>query len=102
MGKSPFVAPREEPVQTEAAAAHPRKIAQAKAFLQRLLADGPRPATEVLLAAAKAGIAEGTLYTAKRRLRVPSQRQGYEEGQWVWVPPTRRAPKPQGGNPPPL
>ncbi len=90
MGNIPFVAPGEEQVPKEADADYTRKIAHAKSFLLRQLSAGPRPATEVLLAAAAARIAEGTLYTAKRRLRVQSHRQGYEDGQWVWMLPTGR------------
>lgn len=94
-GNTPFVAPDKEPIASKAEAKRTRKIAEAKAFLQQRLADGPRPATEVLLAAAARGIAEGTLYTAKRRMRVQSRRQGYEGGQWVWVLPVKRVGKDQ-------
>lgn len=90
MGTIPFLAPDERPPAAEAPAARTHKIAHAKAFLVQVLSEGPRPATAMLLAAAAAGIAEGTLYTAKRRLRVESHRQGYEDGQWVWALPIAR------------
>lgn len=95
MGSSPFVAPGEEAMQHDEAAERTRKIAQAKAFLQQQLADGPHPATEILLAAQTMGIAEGTLYTAKRRMRVQSRRQGYEDGHWLWALPIKRRRKAQ-------
>lgn len=90
MGNSPFVPPGEEPTPADIAAEPTRKIADAKAFLVQALSEGPRPATEMLLAAAAAGIAEGTLYTAKRRLRVQSRRQGYDDGRWVWALPLQQ------------
>lgn len=83
-GNIPFATLYEQPGAVEETAARSYKIAQAKAFLERQLANGPRPATDVLLAAAAAEIAEGTLYTAKRRMRVQSRRQGYQ-GVWLWT-----------------
>lgn len=63
-----------------------RKIAEAKAFIQHILVDGPHLAEVILKAAADAGIAEGTLYYAKRALRVTSRHQSYH-GPWVWALP---------------
>jgi hypothetical protein len=47
------------------------------AFIQHRLAQGPRLAADLLGEAMHAGIAEGTLYYAKRHLGVRSRRHGY-------------------------
>ena len=53
------------------------KIAEAKAFIRHALTGGPQSASTLLEAAAERGIAEGTLYYAKRALGVQSRRHRY-------------------------
>jgi len=69
-----------------------RKIAEAKVFLARALAGGARPASAILHEAARAGIAERTLYHAKAALGVVSTRQGYRGGRWMWTWPAAHVP----------
>ncbi len=85
-GNAPFGAGAKAPEQ-EREETRRRKIAEAKAFLERALAGGMRPASEVLHEATRAGIAERTLYHAKEALGVASTRQGYRGGHWVWTLP---------------
>jgi hypothetical protein len=84
MESSPFVRPSELLGQLPHGKARWRKIAQAIEFLQQALADGSRPASDILCEAAQVGIAERTLYHAKTELGVISRRQGYHGGQWIW------------------
>ena len=83
MGNVPFAAAAEAGGLRVQAEARQRKIAEAMAFLQHRLAQGPRLAADLLGEAMHAGIAEGTLYCAKNRLGVRSRRHGYG-GQWSW------------------
>lgn len=65
----------------------PAALAEADEFLRTMLADGPRPAKEVLKAAEQAGIAEKTLRRAKERLGVRVVPDKDERGQvrgWRW------------------
>lgn len=86
MGNTPFVSAANVSSLAPSSEERRRKIAEAKAFIQRVLAGGPQLAEVVLKAAADGGIAEGTLYYAKRALRVTSTRQSYH-GPWVWALP---------------
>ncbi len=57
----------------------------AKAFLGNLLAEGPRPASEVLTLAKAAGYSEITIRRAKSALAVQSIRDGFDsENSWRW------------------
>ena len=93
MGNTPFVSAAEGIIGATVKEERRRKIAEAIAFLQRLLEGGPQLAEVVLKAAAEVGIAEGTLYYAKRALRVTSRHQSYH-GPWVWALPDAQLPKP--------
>ncbi len=58
--------------------------AEAEAFLETALADGPRPATDVIEEAREVhGISKRTLDRAKKRLRIESVRDG-STGPWNW------------------
>lgn len=64
-------------------------IDEATDFLQDILAEGPKPAQEVIKAAKQAGITEITLRRAKKAAGVGAHRQnaeGHERGKggWVW------------------
>ena len=63
-------------------------LAEAMAFLRGLLADGPRPAQEVLAAARRAGHAENTLRRGKLMLRVMGHKDGH--GGWWWALPSKQ------------
>jgi hypothetical protein len=67
---------------------------QASAWLQRELAQGPRRASDLLAAAAAAGIPERTLRRAKDELRIGSKkhRKG-EQSEWYWYDPACDWPK---------
>ena len=56
---------------------------EATVWLAEALADGPRPAKELLAQAKKDGISEGTLKRAKRELGVIASKDGWDGG-WVW------------------
>jgi hypothetical protein len=56
------------------------------------LADGPQLAEVILKASAAKGIAEGTLYYAKRALQAGSTHQSYH-GPWVWALPEEYLPR---------
>jgi hypothetical protein len=57
------------------------KVREAMAFLEEILLDGKILSTEVLELAADNGISEKTLYRAKKKLGVVSDKQ---DGQWYW------------------
>ncbi|MCR5339019.1 MAG: AAA family ATPase [Lachnospiraceae bacterium] len=57
------------------------KLAEAKAFLSRYLADGAKPTNEVKAAAAADGIKERTLETAKGQIHITSIKMG---NVWYW------------------
>ncbi len=87
MGNGPFAGAAEAGSLRVQAEERQRKIAEAMAFIQHRLAEEPRLAADLLGEANTVGIAEGTLYCAKSRLGVRSQRHGYG-GQWSWSLPT--------------
>ena len=93
-GNTPFVSEAEGTTGATTKEARRRKIAEAIAFLQRFLGGGPQLAEVVLKTAAEVGIAEGTLYYAKRALRVTSRHQSYH-GPWVWALPDAQLSRPQ-------
>ena len=73
---------------TEAA---PTKTGAAEAFLRAALADGPRPAKDVLREALSLGMSKTTVDRVSRALPVQKQRLGSRgEGGWLW-----RLPDPQ-------
>ena len=92
-GNTPFVSEAEGTTGATTKEARRRKIAEAIAFLQRMLENGPQLAEVVLKRAAAVGIAEGTLYYAKRALQVTSRHQSYH-GPWVWALPDAQLSKP--------
>lgn len=58
---------------------------EAVAFLQALLAGGPRPASEVQAEAEKAGLPWDTVKRAKRRAGVATRKErGVPNGRWLW------------------
>jgi hypothetical protein len=60
-------------------------LAEAKAFLQELLANGPVDATEGGKAAKANNISDRTLARARKQLGIKSKREGYgSEGGWFW------------------
>ena len=66
-----------------------RKIAAAMIFLRKALASGPRPAKEVEAEAIAAGHAHTTIYKARARAYIRSERRG---NQWIWsTAPQRKA-----------
>jgi len=69
-------------------------LEEAEAWLRDALASGPRLATEMVLTAKAAGIAERTLRRARKRLKIRAEKQGGSmEGKWWWVPPWPASPK---------
>ncbi|MFL5342954.1 MAG: AAA family ATPase [Gemmataceae bacterium] len=64
-------------------------VVRATLWLLEALANGPRPAAELLVAAAAAGIRERTLEVAKRQLKIESkfQRTPDDRRLWLWCPP---------------
>lgn len=73
-----------DPPQKETPAPSGSLIDEAKDYLQKALAKGPKPTAKLIAAAKKAGISEGTLRRAKAQLgkSVTASRQG--KG-WVWA-----------------
>ena len=71
-------------------------LAEAVEFLAQVLAQGPRPAQEVIREAARAGFSERTLRRAKAAARVVSRRQG---DTWAWALPGPDRPGPQVDHP---
>jgi AAA domain len=59
------------------------KLAEAVAYLDRALADGPRPVKELKAEAKEFGITEQTLNRAKQRLGVDSVKLDFSRG-WAW------------------
>jgi hypothetical protein len=64
-------------------------VVKATVWLLEALAQGPRPAAELLVAARADGIRERTLEIAKRQLRIQSKVGTNTEGRrfWQWCPP---------------
>jgi hypothetical protein len=62
-------------------------------FLQQFLKDGPAAASQVFKAARANGLADRTLYRAKRRLGIRAERIGGlgKDGQWFWSFPVKVA-----------
>jgi hypothetical protein len=63
-------------------------LTDAVEFLRAALADGERPATEVLNEATALGIAERTLRRARKALGVQVRRQGFKDGRFLLVLPS--------------
>jgi hypothetical protein len=56
-------------------------------FLQRMLSDGPMDQTEIVRLGKEAGFTEKNLRTAREKLGVTPEKEGFGEGgKWVWVP----------------
>ena len=78
----------------EALLAHPAPendraaLTDAMQFLQAALADGERPATEVLNEATALGVAERTLRRARQALSVHVRRQGFKDGRFLLALPS--------------
>ena len=85
----------EEPKQKPAAKPKPSPagsvLEEAIAFLKKAIAGGPQPTGELVAAAKKAGISEGTLRRAKAQLgkEIVARREGRG---WVWSPAKASAP----------
>jgi hypothetical protein len=60
------------------------RLAEAKAFLRQVLADGPVPARDVLHQAELAGIGRKTLERGKSALRILPRKAGFKDG-WTWA-----------------
>jgi putative DNA primase/helicase len=60
--------------------------AEAVAFLEAALANGPRPAARLLEAARRAGLAEKTVRRAKVALGVEARKDGARGGWWWGLP----------------
>ncbi|MFL5339141.1 MAG: AAA family ATPase [Gemmataceae bacterium] len=69
-------------------------VVRATVWLLEALADGPRPAAELLVAAKAADIREFTLEHAKRQLKIASKVGHTPEGRrcWLWCPPPEPMP----------
>jgi hypothetical protein len=65
-------------------------IDAAVVFLREALASGPRPAADVLVAAATRGFSERTIERAKAKAGVKSMKQGMGDG-WAWELPASLA-----------
>jgi len=61
----------------------PESQREAEEFLLAELADGPRPANDLLVEAKEAGIAKRTLMRAKASLGVEAVKEGFGKG-WLW------------------
>jgi len=59
------------------------RLTAAKQFLENVLADGPKPSTEVTEAARRAGISGRALNLAKEELGVMQRPAGFQKG-WIW------------------
>jgi hypothetical protein len=71
---------------------------EAVTWLQEVLADGPRPADELVREARRTGLSEKTLHRAKRDLGVRSVKTGFgKAGRWCWALPKDGQPGPKGG-----
>lgn len=83
-----WLGPDETPVAAAMAPSRSRSEKdRAVAWLRRLLANGPRPTTEIFAAAEQAEISERTLHRAKRALGVQSSQQWQPErriNEWTW------------------
>jgi hypothetical protein len=62
------------------------ELADAQRFLESVLAEGPVGSAEVLKSARTNGIAERTLWRAKRALKIDTMRPPGSKG-WVWFRP---------------
>jgi hypothetical protein len=63
-------------------------FAEAKEFLEELLADGPVPSTEVKADADAAGLSWSTIKRAKAKLKIEAKKSGLKAG-WLWSLPRR-------------
>ncbi len=61
----------------------PEARREAERFLETALADGPRPADEVLVEAKRVGIAKRTLERARASLNVTATKESFG-GRWLW------------------
>ena len=69
-----------------------RALGEAVEFLEAELAEGPRPAKELLRLAEGEGISSPTLKRAKKQLEVVSEKLAFDEG-WGWSLPGSGAPE---------
>jgi hypothetical protein len=72
----------------EALAAASKKARSAAIdFLEQALSDGPMDQTECVRLGKEAGFTEKSLRTAREKLGVKTQKEGFgKDGKWVWVP----------------
>jgi hypothetical protein len=59
-------------------------LTEARVWLRAALADGPRPASELLREAGTAGIPPRLLYTARKAERVQIRKERVTGGRWLW------------------
>ena len=64
------------------------QLEEAKLFLDKLLAEGPVPSTQVMKDAKANGISERTLWRAKRARAVVAERIPRGKGAWFWGRPS--------------
>lgn len=64
----------------------PEAQREAEDFLRQALADGPRPAADVIREAAGLGVSRRTLYRGRKNVGVRTERQGgiADKGAWMW------------------
>jgi hypothetical protein len=62
-------------------------LAEAREWLRAALADGPRPARDILREAREAGIARDLLYAARKFEGVSVSKQRVAGGHWIWLYP---------------
>jgi hypothetical protein len=66
--------------------------AKAREIISAMLADGPRPAAEMLQAGLEAGVSHWTMWETKARMHVGSYRECGKglHSPWYWRPPRER------------
>jgi hypothetical protein len=68
------------------------KTKVAEGFLQKFLADGPKPQRECVRRAADEEISYGTLQIAKGKLKIESRKTNDADGVWMWSLPLEPVP----------
>jgi putative DNA primase/helicase len=72
-----------EALASEASTDRGSTLAEAKEFLEELLAEGPVPSTQVQADAEAFGLSWSTVKRAKARLKIKAQKSGLKDG-WLW------------------
>jgi putative DNA primase/helicase len=83
----PVAVSANEAMQKAANSKEPKELTSAIEFLEKFLADGPRPQTEVIEAAEANLISERTLRRAKDGLEVIAEKEKVPNGKWRWALP---------------